>query len=584
MPDIKQNESTVDRVKRIQEFVEEMIELVSEHPECELKKTWERSSFYHKAEFIKDIQSIANSAIPVDKEKYIAVGVDESTREIIGCNHQDFNEAHIRQLLEGYLDPVPEFEVLHLKSSKNIDYVVVRIPYQVNKPFIAKTQLMGEQKRIHLQQGEIWVKPGGLTTGSTGKRLVTTRSEIIAMIDHENIINKEVNNRLNQLLPEIRLVERTRIQANNFSSLLILSSSDQDFESYFEQILADNNAIQFNILIERIRDNTVQVWENKIEEEILSQDKIKEIKENIFLPNLKRLVQIGMLIIKFSASEILFTKVADLLIDIFNVSNLLFRHIPTEIKNFRPTALEDHNTHTVPAVESILAAYLLMGFEIIRKKQLIYSKSFFPRVVEYEYPSFNKKVEVFYLFFPYFYYHPNRYRELLALERYGIGGYIQHLIGNREKVNEMMLQADCFVDWLSFLGIPELNKRKAGEIETISYFEGDFPDISVTFRPSYIYYPLHKVNPLISQMLNAINNNNHNFLTLDNNLANVLSKIDIERRKKLLGRFVLYMQEEQAKQMIQRGRMPFNVYWPDAIQDIVDLASKEVNKEYKWPS
>lgn len=34
------------------------------------------------------------------------------------------------------------------------------------------------------------------------------------------------------------------------------------------------------------------------------------------------------------------------------------------------------------------------------------------------------------------------------------------------------------------------------------------------------------------------------------------------------------MQEEQAKQMIQEGRMPFNIYWRDAIQEIVILGSK----------
>src|SRR5438045_2516520 len=104
-----------------------MISLVSEHPECELKTNWRRDTPYHKAEFIKDFQSIANSAIPPDSEKYIAIGVNETTREITGCNHADYDEASIRQLLESYLDPVPQFEALPLKSSRDIDFVVIRI-------------------------------------------------------------------------------------------------------------------------------------------------------------------------------------------------------------------------------------------------------------------------------------------------------------------------------------------------------------------------------------------------------------------------------------------------------------------------
>lgn len=367
--------------------------------------------------------------------------------------------------------------------------------------------------------------------------------------------------------------ENKKEALNNVLKSSIISYSDQEFENYFEQILLDVTGTQFNVLIEKLRDNTVQVWENQIEETpIISQNKIKEIKENVFLPNLKNLVQVGLLVIKFSASEGMFNKVADLLIDIFNVSNLLFRHISEETKKFEPKTLGEHDTHTVPAVESILAAYLLMGFEFIRKKQFVYSKTFFPRIVACEYTSFNEKVEEFYLFFPYFYYHPNKYRELLILERYGDGGYIERLLGGREKINKAILLIDCFIDWHSFLGASALNGRKAGEIETVDYFKARFPHISVTFHPSYVYYPLSNITILLTEILNAINKNIHNFLALDSKLSNVIAGIDIERRKKLLGRFLLYMENEQAKESLQRGKAPFDVFWPKEIREIAKLA------------
>ena len=69
----------VDRATRIRDYIENLIALVGEHPECELKTNWTRGTPFHRAEVVKDIQATANSVAP-DKEKYIVVGVDEQTR------------------------------------------------------------------------------------------------------------------------------------------------------------------------------------------------------------------------------------------------------------------------------------------------------------------------------------------------------------------------------------------------------------------------------------------------------------------------------------------------------------------------
>ncbi len=53
------------------------------------------------------------------------MGVDEQTRTVIGSNPSDYDDASIRQLIEQYLDPVPEFEVLSLKSSTGVDFIVL---------------------------------------------------------------------------------------------------------------------------------------------------------------------------------------------------------------------------------------------------------------------------------------------------------------------------------------------------------------------------------------------------------------------------------------------------------------------------
>jgi hypothetical protein len=284
-----QEESALDRVKRIRDYVEEMIALVSEHPECELKREWRRDTLYHKAEFVKDFQSIANSSIPVDREKYLVVGADEATKTIIGCNHADFDEAAMRQVLETYLDPVPEFEVLRLTSSSGHDFVIVRIPHQPNRPFIVKAPIRDNDK-TYLEQGELWIKPGAENTGSTGKRRVLTRSEIINLIDIEPRVQQSVAARLEQLIPQIRFEERTRLQGNTFSSISVFTATDEEFDSYVEQLLSENRETQFNILVEKLRDKTVSIWEFKNESsKLITPEDVLQMKVSEFLPAMRRL-------------------------------------------------------------------------------------------------------------------------------------------------------------------------------------------------------------------------------------------------------------------------------------------------------
>lgn len=205
-------ETTLDRAWRISDYIEKLINTIGEHPECELKREWRKTELRDKAEFIKDVQATANSLIPEGKEKFIVVGADEKTKQIMGCSHSDYDDAAIRQLLEIYLDPVPDFELLRLHSSNNIEFVVIRFPPQPNKPFVAKASIRDNQKKTYLREGEIWLKPGGAVTSSSGKRLVKSRAELIGLIDITPHVQKAIADTREQLTTIIRLEERTRLQ------------------------------------------------------------------------------------------------------------------------------------------------------------------------------------------------------------------------------------------------------------------------------------------------------------------------------------------------------------------------------------
>ena len=255
------------RAVRIRNYIEQLVVAVGEHPECELKRSWLRNTPFLRAEMIKDVQATANSAIDTDKEKFIAIGVDEQTRTITGCNPADYDEAGIRQLLEQYLDPFPEYEVLSLQSSAGVDFVVVRFPFQPYRPIVAKAQIKDEKNRILLDAGQIWLKPGGANTTGTGKRLVNSRQELIDLIDVEPRVQREVEARLEQLLPEIRLEERTRLQARENTIVPVLTATDEEFESYVEQLLAAERLNHLRVALEKLRDHVVLCWQSGFDEQ-----------------------------------------------------------------------------------------------------------------------------------------------------------------------------------------------------------------------------------------------------------------------------------------------------------------------------
>ena len=265
MPEKSQEEkpeNALERAERVAIYVEKLITAVGEHPECELKGSWKRDTPFLKAEFIKDIQATANSEIPIDTEKYIVVGADETSRTIVGCSYDEFDDAKVRQLLENYLDPVPDFEVLRLKSLNGDDFVVFRFPHQTKGPFIVTTNIFDDKKKCHLAEGQISVKRNG---SSWQNKLLKSRSDLLRMIDIEDFVKREVEQRLAHLIPEIRIEERTRIGNAGFGAIPSFTSTDQEFELYVEQIIAASDAARFNILLEKLRDNAFNHWQQSIE-------------------------------------------------------------------------------------------------------------------------------------------------------------------------------------------------------------------------------------------------------------------------------------------------------------------------------
>ncbi len=550
-----------------------MISAVGEHAECELKREWRRDTPYLRAEFIKDIQSIANSDIPAGRDKYIVVGVDESTRAYTGCDHSDYDDASIRQLLAAHLDRVPEFELLRPVAPNGKPIVAVRIPKQAQRPFIA-TKTIADQsgKKVYLQEGEIWYKPGGPTTGGTGKQRVTTREAFIAMLDLDSLVHNLATERINQMLPTIRLEERTRLLGAS-GVIPVATATDDEFEAYVKQALVSNNESIFNILLEEIRDKTVGLWEEKSQSlAALAPPEMRELKEYEFLPSMRRLLHLGLLLIKFSAAIPLFARVANQLFEILTASYTLQGLMAEERREENPADLADHTNYSVPAIESLIAAHLLMGFSLRKAGDTRYASTLFPKVARYgrSYESDRRRL---FLNWPYYWEGaPKTDIDLLTLERFGGGDRIARIVGGQPDVQTLVLQADCLLEWHSFLSFLKLGKRTAGEPAIVDYYASTYPPNALRREPCFYRERLERVFSILRLIAMALDTGQESLIALDDGLAKVMHGIDRDRRLVMLGNFMIYAHGEQSSRMFQSNRWPYDVSWPDDLKAIMDSA------------
>src|SRR6266498_403083 len=559
------SESTLERAQHTRKYVEELIQTVGEHPECELKREWRRDTHYHRAEFIKDVQAIVNSDIPEGKDNYVAVGADEMAKEITGCDHKHFDDADVRQVFEAYLDPVPDFEIMRLQAPNGRDFVVFRFPHQRNRPFIVRAPIQ-ENNKTHLEEGELWFKPGGPNTPGSGKRRVRARSELLALINNEPRVQSEVNERLNQLLPQVRLEERTRLQPQSINAISAHTMTDEEFESYVAQILISGNETHFNILIEMLREKTVEIWFDREDHARFTPDDILRIKRTEFIPAMRRVTLLGLVLIKFSAPQTWFSSVAGLLIQIFNTSHELRKAVVHVDHYSRVGSLDAHTGYTVPAIESLLSSHALAGYELSRESN-VYMGSLFGRRVQSVPGINNTPSHSLYMFWPTTGEGgaPDMRQDIMVEERYGVGDRIEKLFRGREGIRAAALQIDCLIEWTSFLSF-EQNEAP----EAVQYFKENYRGLSTSYWPHFESDNLSQVLPFVNQLWSVIRSNGEkNYWLVLPGLDDAFRKIDTPRRERLLGKFLREAEKNHNRMTMASGRIPYDPHWPEEIAGVL---------------
>ncbi|MGB8543103.1 MAG: hypothetical protein WCD49_15860 [Candidatus Acidiferrales bacterium] len=371
-----------ERVIGYRQEVEKVVREVGEHPLYEFKRSCSLQNLSEKLEFVKDIQSIATSRI--EREKFLVIGADAGTKQFCAvANAADFDEDLVRKLLDKYLTPVPDFEVFPLEASDGAAFVLIVIPKQKNRRIVAKATVYEPPPngKLILREGDLWTKGG-----STGKRLAKSEDwdEIF-----EELIEAETERRTKQRTAHVleMAIAREKVQQGSGRSVIPSVFTDQEFEALMEEVCGSQDKARFSLLLERLRDDLVEGWhrisayEDSTTHFIRSSDssadypeKVREHIKNVFRPAVHWLTVAGLFVVKNAGPIDFLNMVVDLLKEVYDASHSLV--MLRAISNYGVTSATDeqHTSHTVPAVESLVSTHLIGGY-IAKRNRFAYLKS-----------------------------------------------------------------------------------------------------------------------------------------------------------------------------------------------------------------
>jgi len=124
---------------------------------------------------------------------------------------------------------------------------------------------------------------------------------------------------------------------------------------------------------------------------------------------------------------------------------------------------------------------------------------------------------------------PKKQIQSLATERYGGDDYLKGLFGRAVDVRSLALQADCLLEWHSFLSRRQQDGRPAGDSTTVDYFKYNYQQGALTYLPSFVHEPLHEVIPTLRLIAKGLRKGGEP-LSLDEGLSEVLRNIHPDHR------------------------------------------------------
>ncbi len=437
---------------------------------------------------------------------------------------------------------------------------------QQPRPIVGSAGIQDGKGNDLFRKGQIWVKEG------TGLRIATPE-DISAMVEER--IQSEADSRARAQFSKFRyeIVAAQQLlttSGRRSPAADLVYGRDEDFRLYVEDLLANADLARFSMLIELLRDLTIEGW-NRVDaysagaqdpERLHSQ--LNEHKYTQFLPAFRRLTELGLLLIKHRANDDWFEQVGQLVEESFgNASRLVglasFDNVNVPVQDF-----DKYVGRGMVAFESMLAARTLAAYAIKRKL--------------YQFVSTLLKIAVPIL---------GAYKDLrqsLLLWPLKLGIVIpqgiisfcwekrisssyRSFFGNWEDFLRAACQLEFILEMNSYLGVGEAGPKPK---EWLARYR---PDMIFNYVPDHLRYELNICRPIAEEIYEAIKRGPDDwtivFLSIEKTLFDVVLKGENELQNLLfIAKFLKYLQKYQAQQFPLRFFLQAGL-WGDKLTPVL---------------
>jgi hypothetical protein len=569
--------SLSERTTRYKKEVDKVVRQVGEHPLYELKRSCALKELEDKIEFIKDVQSICTSKI--DSERYLVVGADAKARSFVNVdNLDDFDEARIRQLLEKYLQPVPQFEVFALQSSDDANFVLFVFRRQRSRRIVAKVSVdhpAEKAPKMLIRKGDLWTKGD-----STAKRLAAAE-------DWDDIygdaIELETERRTRQRTAHLLegVAAQERLQGRQGLPTVPRSNTDEEFRVLVESICISQDRPRFRILLEGLRDDLVEGWHSigafgpedpsaiqpALDERTAQ---VRDHKTNVFLPAIQKLTSTAIYLIKNTGPADLMGMIVQLLEEVYSTADQLPGLRWLGPRGLLPSPSAEHLSHTIPALETLISLHLIGAYATKRSRFEYLTPILRTIVHEAGRDAARDRIKPI-AFWPL----PRGCGEPAILQRRGgrirlcaeratLDPALLKLFGSEAAATAALCQYELLLELNSTLAV-DTNVTQ----DSVAFMKKLYPIVDFRFGPDLIAFPLESISHLAVELLAAMKRKDLDALKpilFDANLATFLTRDGGTVFLKLLGGL------DKAREELQWAlrTVPFGTNWPQEISDAMN--------------
>jgi hypothetical protein len=579
--DAVSNEPLSERATRYKKEVERVVREVGEHPLFELKRSYAPDDLESKIEFIKDIQSICTSKI--ESQRCLVIGADARTREFFDVsNLADFDDAKIRLQLEKYLEPVPQFEVLLLRSSDGANFVLFVFPRQRTRRILARVTVEQETakgRKVLIREGDLWTKGE-----STGKRLATSKDwdDI-----YEDAIELETERRTRQRTAHFleRVTAEQRLHNAQGLPSVPSATTDEELRILVEGICISQDRARFAVLLEDLRDDLVEGWHSinafgPVDFSVLQAsfpdrtEQVRNHKKNIFLPAMRRLTAAAIYLIKYGGPADFMGMVVSLCEEVYGSSNQLAHMRWMGPRGLLSAASEEHLSHTVPALET-LAALHLVGAYATKRNRLVYLAPILRTVVREAGGEGTRDVMMPIALWPLArgWGEPRGLqvragRINFCMEKARTDPVLLKLFGSETTMTGALCSYELILELNSFLAVDTVNSPKSA-----AFIKRQYPDVAFGFWPSLIAFPLENISSLSLNLVSAIRRNDQELLRpvlFDPSLVSFLT----EDRGATFAKLLQGLQQDRGRLQWELRMLPDGTVWPKEVAEAIANVGK----------